>query len=103
MERILRNILKGATITFISFIYLSGLSYAHCDTLDGPVMITAKKAIEKGDVTPVLKWVKKEHETEIRELFKKTLAARAKGAKAKELADMYFLETLVRLHRTGEG
>jgi len=103
MERILRYILKGATITFISFIYLAGLSYAHCDTLDGPVVITAKKAIEKGDVTPVLKWVKKEHEAEIRELFKKTLAARAKGAEAKELADMYFLETLVRLHRAGEG
>ena len=30
-------------------------------------------------------------------------ASRTKGAEAKELADKYFLETLVRLHREGEG
>lgn len=76
---------------------------AHCDTLDGPVVKTAKMALEKGDVTPVLKWVKEEYEGEIREAFKKTLLAREKGKEAKELADMYFFETLVRLHRAGEG
>ena len=76
---------------------------AHCDTLAGPVVMTAKVALEKGDVTPVLKWVKKENEGEIREAFKKTLDVRGKGKEAKELADMYFFETLVRLHRAGEG
>jgi len=76
---------------------------AHCDTLDGPVVMTAKAALEKGDVTPVLKWVKKEDEKAIRELFKKTLVVRAKGPEAKDLADMYFFETLVRIHRAGEG
>ena len=35
--------------------------------------------------------------------FKKTLAVRAKGNEARELADMYFFETLVRTHREGEG
>ena len=79
------------------------LTQAHCDTLDGPVVLTAMKALEKGDVNPVLKWVKKEHEGEIRDLFKKTLLVRSKGSEAKELADRYFLETLVRLHRAGEG
>ncbi len=79
------------------------VAQAHCDTLDGPVVLTAMKALEKGDVTPVLKWVKKENEAEIRALFKKTLAVRSKGPEAKELADRYFLETLVRLHRAGEG
>ena len=76
---------------------------AHCDTLDGPVVMTAKTALEKGDVTPVLKWVKKESEGEITEAFKKTLSARKMGPDAKEVADMYFFETLVRLHRAGEG
>jgi hypothetical protein len=76
---------------------------AHCDTLDGPVVISAKEALEKGDVTPVLKWVKKEDEAEIRDAFQKTLAVRAKGPEAKELADMFFFETLVRIHRAGEG
>ncbi len=76
---------------------------AHCDTLQGPVVATARAALEKGDVTPVLKWVRKDDEKEIKELFKKTLAVRTKGTEAKELADMYFFETLVRIHRTGEG
>ena len=83
--------------------FLLPLVFAHCDTLDGPVVKTAKTALEKGDVTPVLKWVKKEHEAEIRDLFKMTLTVRGKGREAQELADRYFLETLVRLHRAGEG
>lgn len=81
----------------------SSFVYAHCDTLGGPVVAVAKQALEKGDVTPVLKWVKKENEGEIRAAFKKTLTVRSKGPEARELADMYFFETLVRLHRAGEG
>jgi hypothetical protein len=79
------------------------LVFAHCDTLDGPVVKTAKAALDKGDVTPILKWVKKDHEKEIKDLFQKTLIVRTKGKEAKELADMYFFETLVRIHRAGEG
>ncbi len=81
----------------------AGAAWAHCDTLDGPVVADAKTAIEKGDVTGVLKWVAKESEGEVREAFRKTLAVRAKGPEARELADMYFFETLVRIHRQGEG
>lgn len=86
----------------ISFALPQGV-FAHCDALDGPVVMTAKKALEKGAVTPVLKWVRKDHEEEIRAVFQKTLTVRAKGPEARELADMYFFETLVRLHRAGEG
>lgn len=87
----------------IGFSLIPGIAGAHCDTLDGPVVTTAKTALEKGDVTPVLKWVKKGDEKEIRELFSKTQVARRQGKEAKELADMYFFETLVRIHRAGEG
>ncbi len=76
---------------------------AHCDTLDGPVVTDAKLALEKGDISLVLKWIKKEYEEEIREAYKKTMKVRTRGAEVKALADMYFFETLVRLHRTGEG
>jgi len=76
---------------------------AHCDTVRGPVIVTAQAALEKGDVIPVLKWVKREHEAEVRAAFQKTLTVRTKGPEAKELADRFFLETLVRLHRAGEG
>jgi len=78
-------------------------SYAHCDTLNGPVVKDARGALEKGDVTPVLKWVKKESEPEIRAAFNTALAERTKGKEVKEKADMKFFETLVRIHRAGEG
>ncbi|WP_243323974.1 DUF6448 family protein [Geothrix sp. SG200] len=76
---------------------------AHCDALDGPVIVTARKALAKGDVNPVLAWVKAEDEAQIRAAFARTLKVGALGPEAKELAETYFFETLVRLHRAGEG
>lgn len=76
---------------------------AHCDTMDGPVVKDAQAALAKGDVTPVLKWVKPEAEPEVREAFARTLAVRKLGGEARDLADMWFFETLVRVHRAGEG
>lgn len=76
---------------------------AHCDTMNGPVIIDAKNALKNNDVTIVLKWVKKEHESEITSLFRKTAALRKTSPEAKEIADRLFFETLVRIHRAGEG
>lgn len=77
--------------------------FAHCDTMNGPIIPEAKAALEKCDVTPILKWVKKENEAEIKQAFAEAVAVRAKGPEPKEMADRYFVETLVRLHRAGEG
>jgi len=82
---------------------LAEWTYAHCDSVGGPVIPEAKAALEKGDVTPILKWVKQDDEAEIKAAFATALAVRAKGPEAKKLADRYFLETLVRVHRAGEG
>jgi predicted ribosome quality control (RQC) complex YloA/Tae2 family protein len=76
---------------------------AHCDTIDGPVVKSAKQALEKPDVNIVLKWVKKQYEQEVKDAFTKTLAVRVLSEQSRELADMYFFETLVRLPRAGEG
>lgn len=76
---------------------------AHCDSLDGPVIQTAKAALAKGDVSAVLKWVKADDEAAIRAAFAQTLEVRKLSPAAAGLADMYFFETLVRLHRAGEG
>lgn len=92
-----------ATVAIRFGLLAAGTALAHCDTMNGPVATAAKEALEKADVTPVLKWVKKENEQEIKTAFQKTLAVRAKGPEAKELADRYFFETLVRIHRAGEG
>jgi len=80
-----------------------GLAAAHCDSLDGPVIAEARAALSEGDVTPVFKWVRADDEKEIREAFAQTLAVRKLGTEAQELADRYFFETLVRIHRAGEG
>ena len=77
--------------------------WAHCDSLEGPVVQDARLALEMGDPTLVLKWVNKEHEGEIRDAFNQTMAVRGNGDDAKALADRYFFETLVRVHRAGEG
>ena len=50
-----------------------------------------------------LKWIPKASEAEVRAAFARTLQVRAGGAAARGLADSYFFETLVRLHRAGEG
>jgi hypothetical protein len=76
---------------------------AHCDTLDGPVVGEARKALDTGNVNLVLGWVQKNDEAEIRNAFQKAAAVRKTNAAAKELADQYFFETLVRVHRAGEG
>ena len=76
---------------------------AHCDTLDGPVVGDARVALDKADVTPVLKWVKASDEPELREAFAKAQSVRKLNPEAKALADSYFFETLVRIHRAGEG
>ena len=98
------NITLTISLVFaVVWIAAKGTAFAHCDTLDGPVVIEAVAALKKGDVTPGLKWVKKEHEDEIKAVFKQVLAVRSKGPEAQEIADRYFFETLIRLHRAGEG
>lgn len=77
--------------------------FAHCDGMDGPVVQAAQRALAKGDVNLVLIWVKDNDESEIRNAFAKTLAVRKLNPEARELADLYFLETFVRIHRAGEG
>jgi hypothetical protein len=76
---------------------------AHCDTLNGPVVIDARAALAKGEPGLVLKWVGAEQEPEIRAAFAQALAVRKLSPEAAALADRWFFETLVRVHRAGEG
>jgi hypothetical protein len=98
-----RLILSTVAVVAISIAFGSRSASAHCDTMNGPVVTAARLALEKGDVTPVLKWVKPEAEAEIRAAFAQTLTVRKAGPQARDLADRFFFETLVRIHRSGEG
>lgn len=70
---------------------------AHCDTLDGPVIQDARKALEIKDVTPVLKWVREKDEKAVRSAFQQALKTKQPATERK------FFETLVKVHRAGEG
>ncbi len=76
---------------------------AHCDALDGPVVQAARTALERHDVGLVLRWVPPEREADVRAAFTRTFTVRALGGDARALADTWFFETLVRIHRAGEG
>lgn len=75
----------------------------HCDSIDGPLVTAAAKALDTNDARAVLPFVPKEGEAEVTKAFAQVTAARALGPEAKEVADRYFFETVVRIHRAGEG
>jgi hypothetical protein len=71
--------------------------------MDGPVVAAARKALDEGKVEIILPYVKRSAEDEVRAAYRKCVSARGLGDAAKEVADLYFFETVVRLHREGEG
>lgn len=75
----------------------------HCDSLDGPVVSVARRALEAGDVTLVLPYVHTDGEAEVVAAFDRVLPVHRSGGAAAELADRLFFETVVRVHRAGEG
>jgi hypothetical protein len=87
---------------FMIFMGIPGPVAAHCDGLDGPVVTLAREALNTGNVN-VLPWVPKDAEPEIRRAFDHTLSVRKLGPEARGLADTFFFETLVRVHRASEG
>jgi hypothetical protein len=101
--RVVREALMACALALVISSGLATRVSSHCDTLAGPVVTDARTALAKGDVTPVLKWITPQNEAEIRSAFANTLAVRKESKAAMALADTYFFETLVRLHRAGEG
>jgi hypothetical protein len=93
------SIITALTIIFV----ITNNAFAHCDHIDGPVVADARIAIGQNDITPVLKWIEKEDEAELRAVFEKTMRVRQPGGETQVLADRLFFETLVRLHRASEG
>lgn len=75
----------------------------HCDAMDGPVVKAAMKALDAEDASLILPFVPKAGEAEIAKAFEKVIRMRKQGPEAKEVADLYFFETVVRIHRAGEG
>ena len=95
----MRTLLLAGALTFA----FASPVMAHCDSLDGPVIADAQTALAERDVTPVLKWIPAADEAEVRNVFDSALAVRSESDTARRVADNYFFETLVRVHRASEG
>lgn len=100
-----RKIRFGLVPLFIlSLLVLStNVTFAHCDTMDGPLIKDAMLAISQNNVNYVLKWVGAENETEIKNAFNLMTTVRDLSPEAREISEKYFFDILVRIHRSGEG
>lgn len=100
-----RGLRFGLVPLFIlSMLILStNVTFAHCDTIDGPLIADARKAMGQNNVNYVLKWVSAANESEIRDAFNLVMKVKGLSPEAKELSEKYFFDTLVRIHRAGEG
>jgi hypothetical protein len=93
----------------IALAFAAGIAFgaqdarAHCDTVDGPVAMAVRQALDSGNVYPVLAYAPAEAEKELIDAFAQARKVRELGPEARALADRAFLETAIRLHRAGEG
>lgn len=93
-----------AVLLVLAMGFLAGApAFAHCDGLDGPVVGAARTALQTTNINHVLIWVRPQDADEIKRAFQETLTVRKLSPQAQSLADQYFFETLVRIHRTGEN
>ncbi|RPI04837.1 MAG: hypothetical protein EHM64_08590 [Ignavibacteriae bacterium] len=97
------SMFKNTALVIVMLLAYSLTADAHCDTMEGPVVKAAKKALDTGNINLVLVWVQEKDAIEIKKAFERTRSVRTMSPQVKEMADMYFFETLVRVHRAGEG
>jgi hypothetical protein len=105
MKRLQSNSQKILTSIF-TLILVTGFTFssqAHCDRVNGPVAIAAKHALEAGDVSKALIWVTDKQAEELKAKFSKSLSVYNSDEESRQLAERYFMETTVRLHREAEG
>jgi hypothetical protein len=95
----MRKILMASAILSV----LASPAFAHCDGVDGPVAGAAVQALETGNVNLALPYAPASAEDEIKAAHGMAVAARNAGVAATKVADRWFMETVVRLHREGEG
>lgn len=103
MNKIKRSFGKAALLLGAMILVFTVPTFAHCDSYDGPVIQDAMKALDKENVSFVMKWVEEEHEAEITNLFNKTVNLKNGDAEIYSIVEKHFLETLVRYHRETEG
>lgn len=97
------SVLGGPAAMALALLVRPRAASAHCDTMEGPAVKDGKLALETSNINVALKWVRPEAADELRRLFDQALAIRHRGEDVRAVADRWFLENLVRVHRAGEG
>jgi hypothetical protein len=97
------SVLCGLAAMAVALLLRPGTASAHCDTMEGPAVKDGQSALETGNVNIALKWVRPEGAEELRRIFEQAHAIRHLGEDVRAVADQWFLENLVRIHRAGEG
>lgn len=97
------KVFGAALISVVIAASIPSMASAHCDTMDGPVIHDAQSALESNNIDYILKWVSVEDEKEVQDAFDLARKVRSTGPEAQELADQYFFQNLVRIHRASEG
>lgn len=93
-----------ATLILLLIFTLAGTeARAHCDRKNGPVAVAAREALQTENFEKIVIWVGQEQEEELKKKFEQSLQVYRKGGEAKELAEEFFMESAVRLHREAEG
>ena len=87
----------------IALVFGARTAWNHCDTMNGPNAVVARKALETGQFETISIFVGEKYEKELRQRFEECLTAYKMGGHAEELAERYFLETAVRLNRKTQG
>jgi hypothetical protein len=87
----------------IALVFGAEIAWNHCDTLNGPNSVVARKALETGQFESISIFVGDKYEEELRQRFEECLAVYKMGGCARELAEQYFIETAVRLNRKTQG
>ena len=97
------SIVAGLAALAVAVLWRPLVVSAHCDTMEGPAVQDGRLALDRGNVNIALKWVHADAAAELPRIFGQAQAARRLGEAARTVADQWFLENLVRLHRAGEG
>ncbi|HLN62333.1 MAG TPA: DUF6448 family protein [Symbiobacteriaceae bacterium] len=103
LRRVGSVFLVGLLVAGAALLFRPDPASAHCDSAQGPVVTAAMKALATGEIKWALAYVKPDAEAEMTAAFTHALQVRKLGDQARDLADRYFAETTVRLHRVGEG
>jgi hypothetical protein len=89
--RLITASLFVALLAITAILLVPRIADAHCDTMDGPVARAGVRALESGNLIPVLRWVGAQQEQELQDIFARARWLRGGSDDIRDVVDMCFL------------